>query len=218
MDLTQRTHGRLLAALSFNNRYLSPPSSSPSIRSVSQRFVLFCLFVLAFPTCFLFPFLPCFFHMLPPSSLNTFQIPYFLWLFFCLRSFFSSPLAAWLSHHYSISSSAALPPFSFHLSITTSAGPIHSRKDSLKLGICCQRDSEAHAEVTCSFMPSFPAIQIKSEKNESLEHLKTHVQSGSTFPVTLSCQGDVFVTSLWERGLNAYSSAVWPRQEVLQVI
>lgn len=138
--------------------------------------------------------------------------------FFCLRSFFSSPLAAWLSHHYSISSSAALPPSSFHLSIITSAGPIHSRKDSLKLGICCQRDSEAHAEVTCSFMPSFPAIQIKSEKNESLEHLKTHVQSGSTFPVTLSCQGDVFVTSLWERGLNAYSSAVWPRQEVLQVI
>lgn len=92
--------------------------------------------------------------------------------FFCLRSFFSSPLAAWLSRHYSISSSAALPPSSFHLSIITSAGPIHSRKDSLKLGICCQRDSEAHAEVTCSFMPSFPAIQIKSEKNESLKTSK----------------------------------------------
>lgn len=124
MDLTQQTRGRLLAALPFNNRYPSPSSSSPSISSVVRvcGFPLFVCSLLAFHLCspFLFP------HIFFLSSLTHFRLPY---LIFCRFSsfwtFFSSPLAAWAFIPYSISSFSAS---SFHLSITTSAGPIHRKR------------------------------------------------------------------------------------------
>lgn len=122
MDLTQRTHGRLLAALCFNNRYPSPSSSSPSISSVSR--VCVCLFW-PFHLVIFFSFSLSFFHMFSPSSVAHFRRPYLIFSgFFCFRGFFSSPLAAWLSHPYSISPSSS----SFHLSITASAGPIRSKR------------------------------------------------------------------------------------------
>lgn len=123
MDLTQQTHGRLLAALSFNNRYPSPSSSSPSISSVSR--VCVCLFWPFHLGFFFFSFSLSFFHMLSPSSVAHFRRPYLIFRgFFCFRGFFSSPLAAWLSQPYSISPSSS----SFHLSITASAGPIRSKR------------------------------------------------------------------------------------------
>lgn len=123
MDLTQRTHGRLLAALSFNNRYLSPSSSSPSISYVSR--VCVCLFWPFHLPVFFFSFSLSFFHMLSPSSVAHFRRPYLIFSgFFCFRGFFSSLLPAWLSHPYSISPSSS----SFHLSITASARLIRSKR------------------------------------------------------------------------------------------
>ena len=46
MDLTQQTHGTLLATLSFNNRYPSSSCLSPSINSVSSVCGFLCLSLL----------------------------------------------------------------------------------------------------------------------------------------------------------------------------
>lgn len=95
MDLTQRTHGRLLAALSFNNRYPSPSSSSPSISSVRRDSALFVcsgLFLLAF-YFFFHPFLSFTSSLSLSIFSNTFQMPLpdFHWLLFLLKFLFISP-------------------------------------------------------------------------------------------------------------------------------
>lgn len=80
-DLTQRTHGRLLAALSFNNRYPSPSSSSPSINSV-----VFCV-------CLFWPFHLALFFFALSVFCNTFQTPKpdFEWLLLLSEASFHLP-------------------------------------------------------------------------------------------------------------------------------
>lgn len=93
MDLTQQTHGRLLAALPFNNHYPSPSSSSPSISSVA-RVCGFPLFVCSGLSLLSFIyFLPLFYPHISLSSPTHFRLPYlifFLQLLFLLNLLFIS--------------------------------------------------------------------------------------------------------------------------------
>lgn len=171
MDLTQQTHGRLLAAFSFNNRYPSPPLLPPSIRSV----ISVCLFVSFFSQCvcfgltFSFPSssFPAFYtHTHTSMFWNRFQTPrtWFFSSFSCFRSLFSSPLAAWLSHPHSIPSSPALPPPLFispslHRLVQSAAAD-----SQLKHSVCCQRDGGPRKS-DLFIHALFPAIQIMSVKN-----------------------------------------------------
>lgn len=85
MDLTQQTHGTLLATLSFNNRYPSSSCLSPSINSVSP--------VCGFPCLSLLPpflFLPFILSHTLTILWSTFQttIPDFQGVSLSYRSFF----------------------------------------------------------------------------------------------------------------------------------
>lgn len=116
MGLTQQTHGRLLPALSFDNRYPSPTSTSPSISSVSRVFVLFARLFL--PLLF---FLPFFFFRplsLPPSSVTHIRRTH---LIFSLLQKLPFPLPLPSGFHTLIQSlsppALSPPPPLFHLSI-----------------------------------------------------------------------------------------------------
>lgn len=209
MNLTQWTHGRLLAALSFNNHYPSPSSPSLSISCVSRVSVLPCLLILAFLSC---PRSPCF-------STHSLHLMYHIsdirtWLsvaFIASEASFHLFFAAWLSHPHSVSSSSARPPPLFislwlHPLVQSTAKKILQNS-----GCCCQRDSRPRKS-DLFIHALFPAIQIKSEKNITLcqknSRLKciktnTYSKSGHRIPAALSCQGVPFQTSL--SGLRAIS-------------
>lgn len=198
MDLTQWTHGRLLAALSFNNRYPSPSGASPSIISVSWVCGFLCLFVCLGP----FHLTSSICLLSPPLTLSRTpsifpqhicRHPYLIFSgFSCFGSFFSSPLPAEHSHPYLISSSSALPP----PPLLFISPPLHllvhstAKKMPVKLSVCCQRDSDPRRSDPL-IHAVFPAIQIKRAKYIVLCQLysecvsKTHSQWAQASCLTL---------------------------------
>lgn len=155
MDLTQRTHGRLLAALSFNNRYPSPSSSSPSISSVSQ---VCGLTVCSGPSVF-----SPLFHMLSPSS-ETRLRPLYL-IFLASEALFHLPLQPGFHTLTECHPFSALPPPLF--SPTACTGPIHSRRFYKAHNLLPERQWPTHTSD-----PLIHAIQIKSEKKRQMTPTK----------------------------------------------
>lgn len=166
MDLTQRTLGRLLAALSFNNRYPSPSSSSPSISSVSQvcEFTV-CFGPSVFPSLFLclFPL----FHMLSPSSETHLRLPYLISL--ASEALFHLPLQPGFD---SLIQCHPFPLSLLRFSLPRNPLVQSTANDSIKLTICCQRDSGPHTS-DLFIHALFHAIQIKSEKNSKWHQLNS---------------------------------------------
>lgn len=138
MDLTQQTHGRLLAAFSFNNRYPSPPLLPPSIRSV----ISVCLFVSFFSQCvcfgltFSFPSssFPAFYthtHLHVLEQISDTPNLIFQQLLLLQKPLFISPRCLAFTPSFNPFLSCS-PSSSFHLSITAPASPIRSGRLSVK--------------------------------------------------------------------------------------
>lgn len=152
-DLTQQTHRRLLATLSFNNCYPSSSRSSPSISSVSSVCGFQCLSV--WPSFF---FSQSFFLLLC-HRIQT-PVPDFQQLLWLQKRLLSSPRClAFTPLSYLLLSCSSSS--SFYLFIIASAASIQ------RSSICCQRDSSPHK--TDLFINALlPAFQIKSEKSVML--------------------------------------------------
>lgn len=141
MDLTQQTHRRLLATLSFNNCYPSSSRSSPSISSVSSVCGFQCLSV--WPSFF---FSQSFFLVLC-HTIQT-PVPGFQQLLWLLKRLLSSPhCLAFTPLSYLLLSCSSSS--SFYLFIIASAGPI--QRSSLFVA----RETAAHTKLTYSLMPYF---------------------------------------------------------------
>lgn len=178
MDLTQRAHGRLLAALSFNNRYPSPSSSSPSISSGSQLHSLFWPVLLSL-----------FFVSHAPSI---FQIPFQTSVpdFSCVRSF---PLPLQPGIH---TLSQCLPPPLF---ISPSLHPIRSKRLYKAQPLLPKRQWPTHkwpahsCLISCYSNKEREEHQMAPQKfRERFEHKGRSGQSGISLvllsPVKVRCR------------------------------
>lgn len=158
MDLTQLTHGRLLAALSLNSRYLSTSSSSLSISSVSRGCGFPCL-------CWSFLLLIFLsFHMLPPSSITHFTpLPGSQSLLFLLKLVFIFSLQP--AFHTLIQSLSLLLSL---LSLFISPSP-HSLVQAILYEATTERDGCSYkSELFVHILLTGKHIQLWRKKKSSL--------------------------------------------------